>query len=138
MDTSYIQVSEHRGPLGLERRDYRWIGKSPVTKVDYWSMLPQFDGLDFRLVGKRVSIGPFQLRVLEFSVVEPCYTLVREDYPLWWALYLWHRLTPLLDLIYRRTIITLAVWKLAEYREYEIPTWRDIHALRWIAERLGR
>lgn len=36
-----------------------------------------------------------------------------------------------LDMVYRRLIITLSVWRLAEYNEAVVPSWRDVHGLRW-------
>ena len=48
-----------------------------------------------------------------------------------------YKYTRILDLIYRRAIITLCVWRLARYQQAAVPTWRDVHALRWIAEKIG-
>jgi hypothetical protein len=138
-DTAWITVTnqyDFRG--GIERRDYRWEGDSPYTRVS-WIKYHEDFGIEAPLeVGQRIVIGQFHLRVVENEEWYQRSLCIREDYWLWWLPFITRPISRFAEIVYRRFIITLAVWRLADYNEAVISTWHDIHALRWIAKRLGK
>lgn len=85
-------------------------------------------------IGEVVSIGPFSLRVFEHEPWQDAFSLVRTDSFLGQIKVAVYHLTRWLDLLYRRLIITTCVWKLAEYNQSSIPSWKDLH----IVQRLGK
>lgn len=120
-DYSYLEVTRHINPLGeTEQYTYKWIGKSPYVKIG-WMFLREFDK-DHK---KEIQFGPYKLLKVDDEPWHDDVLFVRKDNlsALRVALY---KSTRLLDLIYRRLIITLAVWRLAEFHEMCIPSWRDI------------
>lgn len=120
MDTAYLKVTQHINPLGkVEQLTYEWEGKSPYVRVPSRTV----SGLG---VGPyKINIGPYRLLVIEFEPWQDTFLCVCRDRlgQLRVALY---RATRLLDLAYRRSIVTLAVWNLADYSPGYIPSWRDI------------
>jgi hypothetical protein len=138
----FIEVTVHYDALGgVERYDYKWIG-GDVAKFSEQLLLDadpsevRYDKFP-RRPGDRFEFGPFKLRVLkepEWTAI----TAIRERGLITDLRLLWHRFGKLLDIAYRRFIVTLAVWRLAERNEGAIPTWRDVHALRRLAERLQK
>jgi hypothetical protein len=123
-ETSYIEFTVGTSPLGVrELVNCEWKGKSPYVRVSLWfrdaEHIKQIDG------DKEIQIGPYRLLKVEDAHFIEWALYVRKDKfgALRVALY---KSTRLLDLIYRRLIITLAVWKLADFREATVPSWRDV------------
>jgi len=126
-----LLIHEIRNTLGrIERLEYSWEG-GPIAYVDINLLNPSDEYKDGLL-----KIGPYRLRLLEEIIWSHQYKFIREDYPFWQLAVGWHKASRLFDLIYRRTIITLAVWRLADYNGATVPGWRDVHILRKIAELL--
>lgn len=127
MNTAYLKVTQYRNPLGkIETINFEWEGNSPYTWVDR-TFLGDLVGLgDDRA---RVQVGPYKLLKIEYDYQRDAFLCVRADKfgALRIALY---KSTRLLGLIYRRLIITLAVWRLAEFHEATVPTWKDIKVLK--------
>jgi len=122
-EMAQLLITNSYNPLGLiERRDFEWRGKSrsvEVTNNVLWD-------LDISRFEKEIQIGPYRLVLLGRKDYSDTCLYIRKDYPLWWLLVFWHKAIPVLDLIYRRFIITLAVWNLADYNRAVVPNWRDI------------
>ena len=131
MEVAYLKVTQRRNELGkIEQINYEWEGKSPYLLItrDFLD--------DFFRVGtdiSRVQFGPYKLLRVENDYAKDTVLYVRADRfgALRVALY---KATRLFDLMYRRMIITLAVWNLAEYKPYVIPSWRDIKLLKRFAK----
>lgn len=131
IDTAFIETTVQRNPLGkIEQYSHRWIGKSPYAYI----------GLDLlgEIVGiggdtSEVQIGPYKLLKIEHDMSRDAVLYVRQDKfgALRVALY---KSTRLLDLFYRRLIITLAVWKLADFNPACVPSWQDIKILKGLAK----
>lgn len=120
---SVIEITMRVNALGLrESETFRIVGDSPYVLVGR---------LDDAKTGDVVKIGPFNLLVVERRWEIDGALCVRADR--FGALRIWvYRATRWLDWAYRRCIITLAVWGLADYQQASIPSWRDIRALkRW-------
>lgn len=80
--------------------------------------------------GDKFEIGPFQFRFLKrkeyyFNQI----IAIRERGVVTDIRYFWHRFGRLANIAYRRFILTLAVWRLAEYQEGRRPSWEDVYAL---------
>ncbi len=137
VDSKYgdILITAFRNALGkTERLEYQWRGK-PIAQI---SRLLLLDDMNIVMSGKpEFSIGPYRVRILENELWLDWITVIRKDYPLWWAIIAWHRINRLLDIAYHRAIITFAVWGLASYSQTTIPTWRDIYLVQWI-KKLGK
>ena len=127
MQNGYLEMQEFRNTLGvLERREYSWEG-GPICEVSY-DFIPELfvPGDDLT----NIRIGPYRLHMIERAGWKDTILYVRKDYPFWWVLIAWHKGNRLLDIAYRRSIITMAVWGLAEYNPAVIPHWRDIRILK--------
>lgn len=131
METAYIETSVRRSPLGkIEAENHKWVGKSPYVHISLdlvrYGEISKIDG------DKEIQVGPYRLLLVD-KYIGDYHLYVRKDRfgALRVALY---KSTRLLDLIYRRLIITLAVWGLAEYHEMTVPTWRDIKLTKWLTK----
>lgn len=134
--TGMIQVSVFTNALGVrERMEYRWVGP-PCVEIS--SDAYAYRGPD----QPRIQIGPYRLHLIEWHYERNSGLFVRTSYPFWWAFVAWHRMNRGADLAYRRIILTLAVWGLAEYASGRIPSWRDIKIVRrlrdWVWKRQGK
>jgi hypothetical protein len=127
-DTALIKFTVKTNPLGIrESLTAEWEGKSPYTYVSFFLV---DRGEAMRIKGdEEIQIGPYRLLKVDTDWSMGAWLYVRKDRlgALRIALY---KSTRLLDLIYRRLIITLAVWRLADYHQHTIPTWRDIKGLK--------
>lgn len=131
METAYIETSVRTNPLGKrEAVNHKWVGKSPYVRVS-------LDLIDDPSVHKlngdqEIQIGPYRLlRISDHLDFVQTYVRADKFGALRVALY---KSTRLLDLIYRRLIITLAVWNLADFSSYRVPTWQDIKILKRFAK----
>lgn len=85
--------------------------------------------------GDKFEVGPFRFRMLEqdrhfhFDRI----IAVRDRGLITDLRYFWHKVGRRADLAYRRLIITLSVWRLAERTEGKIPSWNDVYILRRLA-----
>lgn len=127
METAYIEASVKTNALGKrEAITYTWKGESPYVRIT-WGLLSDIaPGVQ---APERLQLGPYRLLFVEDEYHWGTAIYVQEDRfgALRVALY---KSTRLLDLIYRRTIITLAVWRLADFNPAAIPSWKDIKALK--------
>ncbi len=119
----------------LERIDYEWQG-GPVARVS-GDLARE---LEYKPDSDVIRIGPYRLQVLERLYMYDAYLCVRKDWPFWWLIALRHRLDRRAEITYRRLIVTLAVWGLADwpYGGAMLPSWRDIYAVKWITRKLHR
>jgi hypothetical protein len=134
-----IEMTAHYNALGdKERLDFKWIGGDTVgitlmlLSTAECSVL-KYDRFPFEL-GDRFKFGPFKLRVLEVQFWTDTVIAIRDRGFVTDLRYLWHRFGRLFDIAYRRLIVTLAIWNLADCEAGVIPTWRDVHALRRVEE----
>lgn len=130
-NTAFIEVTVKTNPLGKrEAVNHRWVGDSAYTTID-WLVL---DDMNVPLdKAKRIQIGPYKLIEVEKEYAFGRSLYVRSD-KLGWLRVAFYKSTRLLDLIYRRIIITLAVWNLAEFSPMRVPDWTDIKAVKWIVK----
>lgn len=125
------QHTDFRG--GTERIEYEWRGGSIVDITDrYLYRAGIYGSLS---IGSVVNIGPFRLIVLDYDQPRRAYTFCRTGFK-GTVKYSVYRLTKHFDFIYRRLVITAAVWGLAKYEDYSVPTWRDVYFLAWLAKRI--
>jgi hypothetical protein len=125
-ETSYILSTQRRNALGrIESVTHEWRGTSPYVRIsrDLLDQVTHNEG------DERVQIGPYILLKVEDQFWDASVLYVRADRlgALRVALY---KATRLADLVYRRLIITLAVWRLADYHQAAVPTWKDIHLVK--------
>jgi hypothetical protein len=124
LETAYLQVTVKTNAIGKrEAINYEWVGESPYVRIG-WHLLSEivgFGGGD----RTKIQIGPYKLLRVQDDPAWDSVLYVRADKlgALRVALY---KSTRLLDLFYRRLIVTLAVWNLAEFTPAAIPSWRDI------------
>lgn len=123
--TGDIIIHDERDPLlhSIEARRYEWHG-GDLARVSYsypWAGVPQG-----ARPGDWLTIGPYRVRVIEDADFAQQYIVSREAAWRSWLRYQAVRHTPMVGLAYRRMILTLAIWRLADVREYTVPSWRDI------------
>lgn len=128
MDSAWIKSTVTANPLGRrESITYKLVGESPYVRFDRRFLQ---SGDIKKIKGEEeIQIGPYRLLKMESGVYWDYVLYVRKDK--FGAFRVWfYKSTRLLDLIYRRLIITLAVWRLADYSQGFIPSWRDIRILK--------
>lgn len=113
------------GPI---QHTFRWEGDDTAYISAHAIQVPP------PAIGATVQIGPFLVRVLDYEVLMDRMLVSRERGLKTDLRYLWHRAARGFDLIYHRSILTLAVWGLAEYQHYRVLSWRDVHALKRLAQ----
>lgn len=124
-----ILVIEHRNTLGVrDAINYKWQGDDEVYLVP--SLFP--DEIDFTKREHILNIGPFQLYSVGFDWESGRLHAFRVRGFFWWIPVVIYKSTRIFDLIYRRVIITLAVWGLADYQQQRVPYYGDIHIMQWI------
>lgn len=129
-ETGLIHIHREMGALGIEQLRYQWTGNNRA-----WISGDFLDHQNLpKMLGAMIEIGPYSVRIIDYGPSRRSFLVERGNSITTWLHWQDIRLAQLLDLAYRRTIITAAVWGLATYREYEVPTWRDIHALRRFAK----
>lgn len=122
-----IRRDEKRNPQYphvLERIDYVYEGGPYFYIAEYF--IPDQDAKK-----EVVTVGRMRFRIMGFYPHRGAY-LVRIDGRLAVAIYWLRRMTKIFGLIYRRLILTAAVWNLATYQEGHIISWRD---LKWFRGR---
>ena len=132
----FINVTSLTDPRGrIIRLDYEWEGE-PVAEISKILAYDLIHGAGIE-VGDTIQIGPFNLKVIEDGMIRDVFKVVRTDILFWRLIYLWHRYSKSLDIAYRRFIITLAIWNLAEYNPATVPYWRDIYFIKWIRSKFN-
>lgn len=104
--------------------DYTLDGGKPFYLVDYKVLMLNGIGVE-NIGGKIIQLGTIRLKVIDRSYYSyyswDCLTMIPDE----WSV-LFYYLSPVyrfIDLIYRRLILTAAVWGLARCRTDEIPHW---------------
>lgn len=130
-----IEITRRENPTGhLERFDYAWKG-GPLTYI------PDHMRHEFPSLGEPLlQVDPYRLRRVEDEMnwMRGDWLYVREDSPGWWMRIALHRLSAWAGIFYCRIILTLAVWNLADHHPAFVPSWRDVHALKWLAAKLAQ
>lgn len=130
-----ILITQHYDLRGnTERYTYKWDGpKNGIVAMSAMFLRqldPSLSTKDALEVGDIVRVGPYKLKVFSWSDLEWNYYFVRQDSFTGNIRATAYRLTRWLDLIYRRLIITAAVWNLAMYDPSQIPSWKDLYITR--------
>lgn len=130
MNYGTITETVHVGPLGKEVVTFGWQG-GPYLQITN-QVIRRGDPAYVREDAKFITIGPYRLRKLEYDPLVGMggWVCVRDGWR-WLPYANWYRLTHLGERTYRRLILTAAVWGLAEFHEYNVPSWRDLHIVRW-------
>ena len=131
-----IVVSEHKYAGGGHGLEYAWEG-GPTIAISR-GLMQEAEWIQRK--GNLLHIGPYRLRIVqEPDGRDPWgrYMCVREG-PHAWVLAAYVRLYNLSTDIWRRSIVTLAVWGLADYREATIPCLENIHFVQWLMARRGK
>lgn len=115
-----------------ESYDYAWEGNANgIVGISLFCVSREEDEM-ISTHGK-IAIGPYHLRIVGQGNFGQMVYAVRDGRRA--AVKVRQmKLVCLLNKIYRRLIITCSVWGLADYNEAVIPTWRDVRALKRIAE----
>lgn len=130
MEHSRIIVHVIRNMLGqLEQVTYEWCGRSPYTVITSIAMR------DMGIIETEnfFILGPYRLIKMEYRPQTMEWLCVRADRLGTLRVFV-YRATRWLDWFYRRSIVVLAIYGAADYQQYQIPSWRDIHALKWMAK----
>ena len=114
---------------GIERIDYKFED-GPYVAIS-GCFYPEMAACPPK-IGDKLELGPYKFRVLEIDILSDTVMAVQEKWPLWWIAVAWHRVNKLIDIFYRRMIVTLAVWRLADYHEATVPYIGDIHIVQRI------
>lgn len=119
--------------FGLESCTYEWVGGPFVSlSIGLLIELTKFQR-DLPEEGDEFGVGPYRLKIVSLSAPWDIADCVRMDYPFWWWFVFSHHAFRWLRIAKARFVITLAVWGLADYHPSRIPSFSDIHAVRWLA-----
>lgn len=128
MDYSYIEGTRFYNNGQLERVEYKWVGTSPYVHVSKELL----ESTKWDVPEKRLRIGGYKLVVIEREFWRDCYLCVRVNNWFSWLLVYWQPTKRILETVYRRSIITLAVWGLARWDRNAIPSASDIYLVQRI------
>jgi hypothetical protein len=127
-----LLVHVNYGHFGPERQRFKWEPLSWATENEN----PNIMDISGRFlsefitdpeIGKVFWLGPYRLRFLERSILMDSWRVIRDDNWISRVSYFYHRYGQALDLAYRRSVVTLGIWGLAELHPGAIPTWRDVY-----------
>jgi hypothetical protein len=79
-----------------------------------------------------ISFGPYYLRVIEENFWKDTITTILDS-PKAPVIVWLYKVGQRIDRIYRRSVRLAHRWGLAECKEGELITWRNVHVLRWLA-----
>ncbi len=88
--------------------------------------------------GDIIKMGPFPLKLIERDWAGDYFTFVRIDSLSGRLSYYWHRSCKILDLIYRRLIITAVVWNCASHETGVSVSWRDLYLVQFLQKLKNR
>ncbi len=129
MDYSFIQVTRQVNDFGVvEMNNYKWVGTSPFVNLSYDLRF------DFDLGARVIKIGPYRLRFVSWTPHTGTYLYVKDS-PHGRLLEFGYKSTRWLDLVYRRVLMTLVVWRLADYEPHRLQTWQDVKFLKWLIKK---
>jgi len=130
-DCGDMRVTRHGDVTrrGLERLTYEFEG-GPYLAIS-GCLYPEMGNYPPE-IGDKFELGPYKFRVIEHQIMSDAVIAIQEKWPLWWLAIAWHRSNKLLDIFYRRMIVTLAVWGLADYHEASVPHIGDIYIVQRI------
>jgi hypothetical protein len=112
----------HSRPIGLgspPHITYQWEGGDVLAMSGGMGIVPALPGYTF-------WIGPYCLRAIEYQYQSDTTIAVRERPIKARAYAALYTATCGLDWMYRRAVLTLAVWGLARYDQGRVPSWRDV------------
>lgn len=102
-------------PFDTQRVDYEWQGGRFAWISG--ALLP--DIVSTPTIGTTFRLGQYRLRIVDYLIAQDAYVVSKALLP-----YASYRLWRLMDDTYRRMILTLTVWGLAELHQGEMPQWR--------------
>lgn len=117
--TGNIIASTTYGPSGKEAVRYKWMGGRVAHISRHVCDTPI-------KVGQSFKVGPFRLRIVDYCPWDNTVKAIRIR-GISRLLYYFYRATPALEKVYRRLIITAAIWGCADYNSATVPDWRDLH-----------
>lgn len=131
--TGEIVATEYRDfKGGLERVEWEWQGGD----LAYFSRKWIHQGIA-QISRDIINVGPFRLRIITQCWEWPGWIVAKDGLKAR-LIYRIYRCVRHTEIVYRRMILTAAVWHLAEYHQVIAPSWRDIYALDKMARWLGK
>lgn len=128
---TYIVITYFDLPFGKQRIEFEWRGEGNTAIVgrhDSRRFLPRNPK-----PGMQFWLGHLSLVVIDWNMMAQRAIVGLDDGRAYQAAYI-RAAYYALDNIYRRLILTAHVWGFANYIEYQVPSWRDVHVLRRLAK----
>lgn len=134
-DVNIIVTANYDAFGNIESRNYTWDGKGNGVVGVSFALIGMAEETEMNVTGNILTVGPYRLRIIGrdsycqmlYAVRDNRRAVIKVKQVL---------LSSLLNRFYRRLIITLSVWGLADYHAATYPVWRDVHVLRWCADRV--
>lgn len=125
MNYGHLQVNVKENNLGvIESRSFQWVGGKRTT-IPYHAFREDY----IVRSGNVVFIGPYRCIIIDENYWG--YELIRMDNAFTWLIVFWYRLSKVMQLVYSRLILTCAIWNLAEYHANTIPSYLDLHIVKF-------
>lgn len=124
-------ITKHNALGRIEQETCYIVGSSRFVQVNRKDLFSCS-----KLDDNHIKIGPYKLRFVEYDWYGDLYHLEENFFDV--VRIKWYFISRTLDLAYRRFIITLAVWNLAEYDFGRIPSLDDVYLVRKIKKLLGK
>lgn len=122
----------------VERINYDWTG-GEVAFLSFSDVCHLTAMGSMQKDGDVVTVGSLRLRIVDAADDSfPLGIYVMQDGLRALIKSRFYPLVRIIDLIYRRLVITAAVWNLADFNAAVIPTWKDIYLLKKIANRIKK
>lgn len=100
---------------------YQWNGDDEIAGID-WGDIPT----ESWVADNVFVLGEFRLRVIARDIASRCYFVMQDGFRAKIRAFR-YRLFDRGEIIKSQIILTFAIWGLAEYSEYKVPQWKDVH-----------
>ncbi len=129
--TGSLTTTRHDLALGQHYVTWGWSGGPTVCLTDR-ILRHTGDTRRWLKAGDVITVGPYRLRCIERAewMAGGAGYYMRDG---WKALAYanWYRLVHVGEWFTARLWLTLAIWGLATYSEFDIPGWRDLKIVKW-------
>ena len=128
MGNGYIEITR----TYVDNKEYKSYKLKGGNKVDVSIDEIYLANMHLKAIPKQFTIGMYKMRVIELDYSRDVARCIALKTPLSYIPFFVYKAGILIDVIYRRIIMTMGVWGLANYYSHTVPSWRDIKLMQKI------
>ena len=130
MANGYLEVTR----TYVDNKEYRFYKLLGGNKVDVSIDDIYLANPHLKAIPKQITIGTYKLRVMELDYSQNVAHCVAMKTPLSYVPVILYKAGILIDVIYRKLILTMGIWGLADCYSHTVPSYRDIKLVRKLKE----